>query len=461
LLGVAFLSATIYAENGVASEPKSGIYGTLHNLYNATQILHDSVRKAIRPDLPLVSEPENFFQDPAIKEFMKENKVFSIITNDSIQEIIAEMGQKIPFDEYDGGTPDEIFAFSEEFLKRVIKKHPGSELYIENRMNRLKAPLGDLLSGIISIADENIKSQIALEMIKSGSFSAFHYKNKAMIFAPGTDGEQAMDMFFKRTQILDFQATYPRGELIYYALFTNAHESEHVGDKCQINIRLATSTIIDTIEQYGFELPELFKNKLDRQLREIDADIGAMNALQDTVSDEFKEYIAAFRIAMQNPARIDKYFHDVKDKRYNSGKASEGNLEGPLYIADNHETGFHLAQYLQTREIPDYYTTQLNVNTFYEASFEYYFAKLEAQLNSPEKKEQFKEESHLIRSPSTEEFLGIVIQAQKDGFYSPEQSDIAHILIKNLEIMGAKPAYNEELQSTFSNAHFAPSTYNL
>lgn len=192
-----------------------------------------------------------------------------------------------------------------------------------------------------------------------------------------------------------------------WAALISYHELEHTASDRQ-----------NPLEDFYFEKEDEYDlNGFDYVLmKEVEADLGAYNALDEQLSDEVKEFWIAKRIAST-----------VENNLSWTWAAREGEVNA----SHTHDTGFHLAEFHHTGEIPDYFAIQQAKAGFFENMRE-----LRSDVD--------------YDRDNLSEVMTAAMHLRDSGELSPEEEQIAQQLITSFEgQLGAKP--DVELMKKFQN----------
>lgn len=434
---------------------------------NATADIYNPTIGVIKPDLPPEIVSTNLqhknLQHPAIQDYLSANNVSVVITDDALDDVKDQMNRENPFDDPDSSNRSRL-DYSTEFFNILLDKNPETKQMVEGMMEQQAEFLKHnnfVSSDGISVADQAtidtarylagldtpysaISIETQIPQWASADLVAENHQSSGLIL-PGSDSQAAMDMFADHLELLDFEANRLPGQAKHYGAFVTAHEMEHISGNDQQETGRAYYEVLENFDQSGIDYDLSYAGMFYSQIHEIDADIGAFNALDGQVPEEVLEHIAASRIAVQDETRILDFINQAGYERNSGYDPSEASTDNPLYISGEYDIGFHVMEFLQTGQVPDYAEMQSNVNGFYRKTADYYLDKMEAQFDTPEEKQQFRDNNDLIGVPTSEEFLGLVNEAQTEGVYSPAESQIAQTYTHSMsDILGAKIKPSEQ-----------------
>jgi len=187
------------------------------------------------------------------------------------------------------------------------------------------------------------------------------------------------------------------------------HEMEH-RQNIQSNLR----------EFYQENHASLDLTKTDVTLMtEIEADCGAFNALDGLISQDVKDYWVAGRIFSAAPTHLE----NINRGDQNPDKAHDHQA------VHTHDTGFHLAEFDMTGEVPDYFETQNNVREFYETLHE----RLSELVDGGDIDSLLKTNPEVV--------LGAAVELKNEGAFPPEQEQMAHHFITaGRDTLGIQPS---------------------
>lgn len=470
LLSTAFLSTVLpvamLAHSIISDEETESLESVFNTLSGA--VIHD---------LPFIPNIESLTDKESIQEILAEDRVDAIITDEDIEEVVKEIGGNNPFLNPDSSEQEQA-DYSKQFLATLERKFP--EIIPVNRiliayytstqeqnlsteeLNRLSVN-AVIMTAKQYVGSEFFKYQAFVDSSKYNTQRAtweYDDTNPTTALFLSSSSEKALRFFEElATSGLDFDVNTAPGEPEHYLAYINAHEMEHVAGRNQKHTKEVSGNVRYFLSQSsGAEKHMNFRNKLDRQLQELDAETGAISALRNIVPHDVLEYISSMKIAQYSMYKTFGFLRYAGKRRATAENAqliSDNSFNEKFLISGPHDIGFHTMAFLKTGKIADYASLQPSVNGFYLKTVEYYLSQVEKQLEKPEDIREFREKYESMNTPSSEEVLGIAIQALEDGIYTPNQTYVAHILIHSLsDVLGAKIV---PMDKTIENAvnHFS------
>ena len=179
------------------------------------------------------------------------------------------------------------------------------------------------------------------------------------------------------------QATKPPpGTLNEWVALVTAHETEHRADDGQ---QTATNYMIQRLnEQIDSDSTIVYAPMIEkaadmspatRHIKEIEADMAAYQSLDGVISQDVKDYWTALRMGdglLQNTKVL---------LRLRADKGADFTLDDDD-VGKIHDTGFFLAEFEETGELPDYESMQADINSFYNKTVDHMISRAAPELQS-------------------------------------------------------------------------------
>ena len=161
----------------------------------------------------------------------------------------------------------------------------------------------------------------------------------------------------------------PPGTLNEWVALVTAHETEHRADHGQQTV---TNYMIDRFNNefgdigiYGTLMERAVDTSpISRHIKEIEADMAAYQSLDGVISQDVKDYWTALRMGdgvLQNT----KGLLAIRADRGADFTLSDDD------VGKIHDTGFFVAEFEDTGELPDYVAMQADINSFYNKTVDH------------------------------------------------------------------------------------------
>lgn len=252
---------------------------------------------------------------------------------------------------------------------------------------------------------------------------AYRESKTVMAFMPGENFSLMGNTEIHRS--LQQARNPPPGTNAEWAAVVTAHETEHLIDAAKDRdpkilppeLRAVIELTGDTMSMMG-TIQETFSH-----MREIEADLSAVQAVYGQVTPEILPYWGAIRIG-------DSMINTMPQLLREKIPENENIIVVPSAVRDNHDTGYFVSEYLETGNIPDYFEMKSAVDGFYDKTADQLIAAAQAPL-----KEAGQPQATLrTLTPSLSDTVDLVQRtlAQDPPVYSPAEAQIAQKFVEGM-----------------------------
>lgn len=255
--------------------------------------------------------------------------------------------------------------------------------------------------------------------------AAFAYRESktVMAFLPGENFSLMGNTEIHRS--LQQAKNPPPGTNAEWAAVVTAHETEHLIDAAKDRdpkilppeMRAVIELTNETMSMMG-PLQETLSH-----LREIEADLSAVQAVYGQVTPEILPYWGAVRIGDSMINTMPQLLREKIPENENI------NLVPPA-VRDNHDTGYFIAEYLETGNIAEYFETKSAMDGFYGKTADQYIAAAQAPL----KEAGLPQTTLRTLTPSLSDTVDLVQRtlAQDPPVYTPAEAQIAQKFVEGM-----------------------------
>lgn len=253
--------------------------------------------------------------------------------------------------------------------------------------------------------------------------AAYRESKTVMAFLPGENFSLMDNTEIHRS--LQQAKNPPPGTNAEWAAVVTAHETEHLIDAAKDRdpkiippeMRAVIELTNDTMSMMG-PLQEMLSH-----LREIEADLSAVQAVDGQIMPEILPYWSAVRIG-------DSMINTMPQLLREKIPENENITMAPPTVRDNHDTGYFVSEYLETGNIPDYFEMKSAMDGFYSKTADQYIAAAQAPL-----KEAGQPQTALrTLTPSLSDTVDLVQRtlAQDPPVYTPAEAQIAQKFVEGM-----------------------------
>jgi|GEM_PF-5994595 len=400
----------------------------------------------VKPPSPVYA---NAMEDPSFRASFAHPKSGAILTDTSIAHLSDILEEAFPEETFDLKTAEDISEFSKQV--EAIVKHENPELhasisksikvYLAKVDQKDLAELKTELSNSFGILPEEMSDNLLHDLTATyllsealtadGGYHAMPVHMSAKIDSVFSDRLSSGRYMNNGERIYVPDETLDISELMAQGRYADHIDLENIPGTPQEWAELIAYHELEHVAQDGQKALDMYAQEhgLSAQtktlLSEIEADCGAFHALEDRISPEVLDHLVATRIV--------------------SGIYSAFDSSTDVNASANftHETGFHLAEYHLTGEIPDFEHTQQSANGFYSTIYE----KFDDHKDLLEEQGADTLASYEF-SKDLPSLLGMVIEMRDAGeFTDPAQEQIAQHFIDNIQgTLGVEPNPNWKLE---------------
>lgn len=176
------------------------------------------------------------------------------------------------------------------------------------------------------------------------------------------------------------------GSAADFAAMISVHELEHLITRQQS----VQQYLYDVVQGMGGKPSDYgvaYRN--EDHLKEIESDLSVVHALKGQVHQDALQYFAAVRVVQSVE---DSLSHALSHHQFGRGERAVGNT-GQLHVGHSHSTGFYVDKYIAEPNVKSqsvfFYDTTMDVNSFYDATSEYFFQELSDHFKTEKSFDEF------------------------------------------------------------------------